>query len=65
MLDHEQMGAVIRDQTPHAQLILEAVVRFEASGDPPVRSKIILRMYEQVADHGGTDRLSVKSVLWW
>lgn len=48
----------IRDQTPHAQLILEAVARLEASDDTPVRSKTILSMYEQVADHWGTDPLS-------
>lgn len=48
----------IRDQTPHAQLILEAVAQLEASEETPVRSKAIQQMYEQIADHWGTDPLS-------
>lgn len=48
----------IRDQTPHAQLILEAVARLEASDETPVRSKSIQSTYERVAAHWGTDPLS-------
>ncbi|MFC7192800.1 orc1/cdc6 family replication initiation protein [Halocatena marina] len=48
----------IRDQTPHAQLILEAVARLESSDETPVRSKSIQSTYERVAAHWGTDPLS-------
>ncbi|RRJ30508.1 orc1/cdc6 family replication initiation protein [Halocatena pleomorpha] len=48
----------IRDQTPHAQLILEAIAQLEESQETPVRSKTIQSTYEQVATYWGTDPLS-------
>ena len=40
----------IRDQTEHAQYILEAIANLQANGEVPARSKEIQRTYEQVAN---------------
>lgn len=53
----------IRDQTDHAQYILETIARLEEQGDTPVRSKKIQENYEQVAKSWATDPLTtLKSV---
>lgn len=53
----------IRDQTDHAQYILETIARLEKRGDTPVRSKKIQENYEQVAKSWATDPLTtLKSV---
>ena len=53
----------IRDQTEHAQYILEAVANLQARGDVPARSKAIQRTYERVADaHGAAPLTTLKSV---
>lgn len=53
----------IRDQTDHAQYILETIARLEEGGETPVRSKKIQENYEQIADSWATDPLtSLKSI---
>ncbi len=53
----------IRDQTTHAQFILETLARLEANGDTPARSKEIQAAYRDVAKMWGYDPLStLKSV---
>jgi orc1/cdc6 family replication initiation protein len=53
----------VRDQTDHAQYILEAIARLEERGDTPVRSKQIQETYEQVAKAWATSPLtSLKSI---
>ncbi|WP_330631570.1 orc1/cdc6 family replication initiation protein [Halocatena halophila] len=48
----------IQDQTPHGQLILEAIARLEANEKTPVRSKTIQSTYERVANRWQTEPLS-------
>jgi orc1/cdc6 family replication initiation protein len=53
----------IRDQTQHAQLILEAIARLQTQGKAPVRSKVIKRQYESVANSWNHDPLTtLKSI---
>lgn len=53
----------IRDQTDHAQYILETIAHLEEGGETPVRSKKIQENYEQIADLWATDPLtSLKSI---
>lgn len=53
----------IRDQTDHAQYILETIAHLEEGGETPVRSKKIQENYEQIADSWATDPLtSLKSI---
>ena len=53
----------IRDQTEHAQYILEAIANLQTSGAVPARSKEIQRTYEQVADsHAATPLSTLKSI---
>ncbi|MHC3437896.1 orc1/cdc6 family replication initiation protein [Natrialbaceae archaeon A-gly3] len=53
----------IRDQTEHAQYILETVAKFEKRDEVPVRSKTIQKKYEQIADaHGASPLTTLKSV---
>ncbi|WP_241658462.1 AAA family ATPase [Halorubrum sp. BOL3-1] len=53
----------IRDQTEHAQYILEAIANLQANGTVPARSKEIQRTYEQVADsHAASPLSTLKSI---
>nr|WP_082682237.1 orc1/cdc6 family replication initiation protein [Haloferax profundi] len=53
----------IRDQTQHAQYILETIALLEREEKTPARSKTIKTHYEQVADSWGSDPLTtLKSV---
>ncbi len=53
----------IRDQTDHAQYILEAVAILESDDETPVRSKAIQSHYEQVAKANATNPLTtLKSI---
>jgi orc1/cdc6 family replication initiation protein len=53
----------IRDQTEHAQYILEAIATLETNGSVPARSKSIRETYEIIADaHGATPLSTLKSV---
>lgn len=53
----------IRDQTEHAQYILETIAILEQDENTPARSKEIKTHYEQVADRWGSDPLTtLKSV---
>lgn len=53
----------IRDQTDHAQYILEAIARLAQQGETPVRSKQIQERYEGVADSWAAEPLTtLKSV---
>lgn len=53
----------IRDQTDHAQYILETIAHLEEGGETPVRSKKIQENYEQIADSWAADPLtSLKSI---
>jgi len=53
----------IRDQTTHAQYILEAIAYLEADNKTPARSKDIQRFYEHVAESHGIEPLTtLKSV---
>lgn len=53
----------IRDQTTHAQLVLETLAQMAENGDLPARSKEIKRQYEQVATARETDPLTtLKSI---
>ncbi|MDS0300252.1 orc1/cdc6 family replication initiation protein [Halogeometricum sp. S1BR25-6] len=58
-----QLTTRIRDQTQHAQYILESVARLEAAGRTPARTRDIQHRYQTVADSWGTDPLTtLKSV---
>jgi cell division control protein 6 len=53
----------IRDQTEHAQYILEAIANLQTSDAVPARSKEIQRTYEQVAgSHAATPLSTLKSI---
>lgn len=53
----------IRDQTEHAQYILETVALHEEENGTPIRSKEVQKKYEQVADSHGADPLTtLKSI---
>lgn len=53
----------IRDQTDHAQYILEAIAYLEQRGETPVRSKEVGDVYEEVATACGADPLTtLKSI---
>ncbi|SFT02937.1 orc1/cdc6 family replication initiation protein [Halostagnicola kamekurae] len=53
----------IRDQTEHAQYILETIAKLENRGEVPARSKTIQDGYEQVAEAYGTTPLTtLKSI---
>jgi orc1/cdc6 family replication initiation protein len=53
----------IRDQTIHAQLVLETLARMERAGELPARSKEIQQRYEQIARSHATDPLTtLKSI---
>ena len=53
----------IRDQTEHAQYILETIAKLEERGEVPARSKEIQEGYETVADaYGATPLTTLKSI---
>ena len=53
----------VRDQTDHAQYILETIARLEERGETPVRSKEIQETYGQIAKSYATSPLtSLKSI---
>jgi Cdc6-like AAA superfamily ATPase len=53
----------IRDQTEHAQYILEAIATLEMSNSVPARSKSIRETYEIIADaHAATPLSTLKSI---
>ena len=53
----------IRDQTQHAQLLLETLAYLEERGETPARSKTIKTRYESVADSHAVDPLTtLKSI---
>lgn len=53
----------IRDQTEHAQYILETVAKLEQRNEVPARSKTIQEGYEQVADaYGASPLTTLKSI---
>lgn len=53
----------IRDQTEHAQYILETIAKLEKRKEVPARSKTIQDGYEQVADaYGATPLTTLKSI---
>ena len=53
----------IRDQTEHAQYILETIAKLEERGEVPARSKEIQDGYETVADaYGATPLTTLKSI---
>jgi len=53
----------IRDQTQHAQLLLETLAYLEDQGETPARSKTIKARYENVADSHTVDPLTtLKSI---
>lgn len=53
----------IRDQTEHAQYILETIAKLEERGEVPARSKEIQEGYERVADaYGATPLTTLKSI---
>ena len=64
--DRVQRGRLenkIRDQTEHAQYILEAIANLQTNGEVPARSKEIQRTYEQVADsHAASPLSTLKSI---
>ena len=52
-----------RDQTQHAQLLLETLAYLEERGETPARSKTIKTRYESVADSHAVDPLTtLKSI---
>jgi orc1/cdc6 family replication initiation protein len=58
-----RITARIREQTDHAQLILEAVAHLDNRDETPAKSKRIKSAYEDVASNRGADSLStLKSV---
>ncbi|MFC4438564.1 MULTISPECIES: orc1/cdc6 family replication initiation protein [Natrialbaceae] len=53
----------IRDQTEHAQYILETIAKLERQGAVPVRSKTVQERYEQVATaYGASPLTTLKSI---
>jgi orc1/cdc6 family replication initiation protein len=53
----------IRDQTEHAQYILEAIANLQAQGAVPARSKAIQQTYEQIANsHAASPLTTLKSI---
>ncbi len=53
----------IRDQTEHAQYILEAIANLQTGGEVPARSKEIQQTYEQVVDsHAASPLSTLKSI---
>ena len=59
--DRVQRGRLenkIRDQTEHAQYILESIANLQTNGEVPARSKEIQRTYEQVVDSHAASPLS-------
>ncbi|MFN1125639.1 hypothetical protein ABCN43_04830 [Halobacterium salinarum] len=53
----------IRDQTQHAQLLLETLAYLEEQNETPARSKTIKTRYETVADSHAVDPLTtLKSI---
>ena len=64
--DRVQRGRLenkIRDQTEHAQYILEATANLQTNGEVPARSKEIQRTYERVADsHAASPLSTLKSI---
>ena len=64
--DRVQRGRLenkIRDQTEHAQYILEAIANLETNGELPARSKEIQRTYERIADsHAASPLSTLKSI---
>jgi orc1/cdc6 family replication initiation protein len=53
----------IRDQTQHAQLLLETLAYIEQQGNTPARSKAIKTRYESIADSHAVDPLTtLKSI---
>jgi Cdc6-like AAA superfamily ATPase len=53
----------IRDQTQHAQLLLETLAHIEQHGGAPARSKAIKTRYEDVADsHAVNPLTTLKSI---
>lgn len=64
--DRVQRGRLtnkIRDQTEHAQYILEAIANLQVNGKVPARSKEIQRTYEQVANsHAASPLSTLKSI---
>lgn len=63
---HVQRGQLrnkIRDQTDHAQYILEAIANLADRGETPARSKSIKRTYEQISNaYGMTPLTTLKSI---
>lgn len=52
-----------RDQTEHAQYILEAIANLQTQGEVPARSKEIQQTYEEVADsHAASPLSTLKSI---
>ncbi|PSQ32041.1 cell division control protein Cdc6 [Halobacteriales archaeon SW_6_65_46] len=64
--DRVQRGRLenkIRDQTEHAQYILEAIANLHTQGEIPARSKEIQRTYKRVADsHAASPLSTLKSI---
>ncbi|MDZ5810514.1 orc1/cdc6 family replication initiation protein [Halorubrum sp. AD140] len=57
------MANTIRDQTEHAQYILEEIANLQVDGEVPARSKEIQRTYEQVAEsHAASPLSTLKSI---
>jgi len=53
----------IRDQTEHAQYILEAIATLQTGGEVPARSKEIQQTYERVAEsHAASPLSTLKSI---
>ena len=53
----------IREQTDHAQYILETIAKLDQKGETPSRSKEIYKGYEQVADaYASTPLTTLKSI---
>ncbi|EMA18019.1 cell division control protein 6-like protein [Haloarcula amylolytica JCM 13557] len=53
----------IRDQTEHAQYILEAIANLQTQDEVPARSKELQQTYEQVADsHAASPLSTLKSI---
>lgn len=47
----------IRDQTDHAQYVLEAIARLTEDGEAPVRSKQVQQAYTEIAESWGAEPL--------
>jgi orc1/cdc6 family replication initiation protein len=53
----------IRDQTEHAQYILETIAKLDQQGEVPARSKQIQKGYERIADaYGASPLTTLKSI---